>query len=133
MNKAILIGRLGSDPETRFTPDGTTVTSFRVATDEQWKNKEGEKCKRTEWHRVVAFRKLGEICGNYLVKGKMVCIEGKIQTRSWDDKDGNRRYVTEIIASNMKMLDSRGQEEADGKSWSEPQSELEDDGDDLPF
>ncbi|MEN6510022.1 MAG: single-stranded DNA-binding protein [Smithella sp.] len=113
INKAILIGRLGKDPEVRYTPDGTMVTNFSLATDEQWKDKSGEKVQKTEWHRIVTFGKLAEICGNYLIKGKMVFIEGRIQTRSWEDKDGVKRYTTEIVANDMKMLDSRGQGKAD--------------------
>ncbi len=114
INKAILIGRLGKDPEVRYTPDGTMVTNFNLATDEQWKDKNGEKVQKTEWHRIVTFGKLAEICGNYLVKGKLVFIEGRIQTRSWEDKDGVKRFTTEIIASDMKMLDSKGQAKAGG-------------------
>jgi len=113
INKAILIGRLGKDPEVRYTPDGTMVTNFNLATDEQWKDKNGEKVQKTEWHRIVTFGKLAEICGNYLVKGKLVFIEGRIQTRSWEDKDGVKRFTTEIVASDMKMLDSKGQGRAD--------------------
>jgi len=113
INKAILIGRLGKDPEVRYTPDGTMVTNFNLATDEQWKDKNGEKVQKTEWHRIVTFGKLAEICGNYLVKGKQVYIEGRIQTRGWEDKDGVKRYTTEIIASDMKMLDSKGQGKAE--------------------
>ena len=108
VNRALLIGRLGADPEVRYTPDGAMVTSFRLATDEQWKDKAGEKVQKTEWHRIVTFGKLAEICGNYLSKGKMVFVEGRIQTRSWEDKEGNKRYTTEIIASDMRMLDSKG-------------------------
>jgi len=109
INKAMLIGRLGKDPEVRYTPDGTMVTNFNLATDEQWKDKSGEKVQKTEWHRIVTFGKLAEICGNYLVKGKLVFVEGRIQTRSWEDKDGVKRFTTEIVASNMQMLDSKGQ------------------------
>jgi single-strand DNA-binding protein len=109
INKAMLIGRLGKDPEVRYTPDGTMVTNFNLATDEQWKDKNGEKVQKTEWHRIVTFGKLAEICGNYLVKGKLVFVEGRIQTRSWEDKDGVKRFTTEIVASNMQMLDSKGQ------------------------
>jgi single-strand DNA-binding protein len=116
VNKAILIGRLGKDPEVRYTPDGTMVTNFNLATDEQWKDKNGEKVQKTEWHRIVTFGKLAEICGNYLVKGKLVFIEGRIQTRSWEDKDGVKRFTTEIVANDMKMLDSKGQTKADGPS-----------------
>jgi len=116
VNKAILIGRLGKDPEVRYTPDGTMVTNFNLATDEQWKDKNGEKVQKTEWHRIVTFGKLAEICGNYLVKGKLIFVEGRIQTRSWEDKDGVKRFTTEIIASNMQMLDSKGHSKADDSS-----------------
>ncbi len=109
VNKAILIGRLGRDPEVRYTPDGTMVTNFTMATDETYKDKNGEKVQRTEWHRIVAFGKLAEICGNYLVKGKLIFVEGRIQTRTWEDKEGVKRNTTEIIAGDMKMLDSKGQ------------------------
>ncbi len=110
VNKVILIGRLGADPEVRYTQDGTMVTNFRLATDEQWKDKSGEKVQKTEWHRIVTFRKLAEICGNYLAKGRLVYIEGRLQTRAWDDRDGNKKYTTEIIASNMQMLERKGDE-----------------------
>jgi single-strand DNA-binding protein len=136
VNKAILIGRLGKDPEVRYTPDGTMITNFNLATDEQWKDKNGEKVQKTEWHRIVTFGKLAEICGNYLVKGKLIFVEGRIQTRSWEDKDGVKRYTTEIIASNMQMLDSKGQNKT---SESSPDSSPEsfNNGsvpvDDVPF
>jgi single-strand DNA-binding protein len=123
MNKVMLIGRLGKDPDVKYTPDGTMVTTFRLATDEQWKDKNGEKVQRTEWHQIVTYRKLAEICGNYLVKGKLVFIEGKIQTRSWEDKEGVKKYTTEIIASNMQMLDSKGQSKtSESSSDSAPES-----------
>jgi single-strand DNA-binding protein len=109
VNRVLLIGRLGADPEVRYTPDGTMVVNFRIATDESYKNKQGDKVTKTEWHRIVVFGRLAEICGNYLGKGRLVFIEGKLQTRTWDDKDGNKRSVTEILASNMQMLESRGQ------------------------
>lgn len=109
VNKVILIGRLGADPEVRYTQDGTMVTNFNLATDEQWKDKNGEKVQKTEWHRIVTFRKLAEICGNYLAKGRLVYIDGRLQTRAWDDKDGNKRYTTEIVASNMQMLERKEQ------------------------
>lgn len=109
INKAILVGRLGADPEVRYTPDGAMVTNFRLATDEQRKDKSGERVKTTEWHRIVTFGKLAEICGKYLTKGKMVFVEGRIQTRAWEDKEGNKRSTTEIVASDMRMLDSKGQ------------------------
>ncbi len=110
INKVILVGRLGADPEVRYTQDGMMVTNMRVATDEQWKDKNGERVQKTEWHRVVTFGKLAEVCGNYLSKGRLVYLEGRIQTRSWDDKDGNKRYTTEIVASTMQMLDRKSQE-----------------------
>ncbi len=113
INKVILVGRLGADPEVRYTQDGTMVTNLRIATSEQWKDKNGERVERTEWHRVVTFRRLAEICGNYLSKGSLVYIEGRIQTRAWDDKEGNKRYTTEIIALTMQMLDRKSQ---DGKT-----------------
>jgi len=90
INKAILVGRLGKDPEVRYTADGAMVTNFNLATDEQWKDKSGEKVQKTEWHKIVAFGKLAEICGKYLVKGKLVYLEGRIQTRAWDDKEGDK-------------------------------------------
>ena len=109
-NKAILIGRLGKDPEVRYTQDGAMVASFNMATDESYKNKSGEKVQKTEWHKIVVFGKLAEICSQYLTKGSLIFIEGKIQTRSWESKEG-KRYTTEIIASNMKMLDSKKEPE----------------------
>lgn len=109
VNKVILVGNLGADPEMRYTPGGMAVANFRIATSETWAGKDGKKENRTEWHRVVAFNKLAEICGQYLSKGKQVYIEGKIQTRSWDDKDGNKKYTTEIVANAMQMLGSKGE------------------------
>jgi single-strand DNA-binding protein len=116
VNKVLLIGRLGKDPEVRYTPDGMMVTNFSMATDEYRKDKNGEKVQRTEWHRIVTFGKLAEICSSYLSKGKLVFVEGRIQTQSWDDKDGNKRYTTEIIASDMRMLDSKGTGKTQGTS-----------------
>jgi single-strand DNA-binding protein len=108
INKAILIGRLGSDPEVRYTPSGVAVANFNIATSEEWKDKDtGEKKERTEWHRIVAWSKLGEICGEYLAKGRQVYVEGRIQTRSWEDRDGNKRYTTEIVASDVQFLGAR--------------------------
>jgi single-strand DNA-binding protein len=136
VNKAILIGRLGKDPEVRYTPDGTMVTNFNLATDEQWKDKNGEKVQKTEWHRIVTFGKLAEICGNYLVKGKLIFIEGRIQTRSWEDKDGVKRFTTEIIANNMQMLDSKGQNKSDespSDSMSSHSASSSTPMDDVPF
>jgi single-strand DNA-binding protein len=108
INKAIIVGRLGRDPELRYTPSGVAVANFSVATSEEWKDKDsGEKRERTEWHRIVAFARLGEICGEYLAKGKQVYIEGRIQTRDWEDQNGVKRYTTEIVANQMQMLGSR--------------------------
>jgi single-strand DNA-binding protein len=115
INKVILIGRLGKDPEVRSTPSGTTVTKFSVATDEKFTDRNGEKQERTEWHNIVAWGKLGEICGQYLRKGKLVYIDGSLRTDSWDDKEtGQKKYKTEVVAQNMKMLDRKGDGEEGG-------------------
>ena len=106
VNKVILIGRLGADPEVRYTSNGTPVANFRIATSTVLTNKQGEKEEKVEWHRIVAFGKLGEICGEYLTKGKQVYIEGRLQTRDWEDKEGNKHWVTEVVATNMQMLGS---------------------------
>jgi len=107
VNKVILVGNLGRDPEVRYMPSGNAVANVTLATTESWKDKQtGEKQERTEWHRIVAWGRLGEICGEYLAKGKQVYIEGRLQTRSWDDRDGNKRYMTEVVAANMVMLGS---------------------------
>jgi len=108
INQAILVGNLGRDPEVRYTPDGKAVANFSIATSEQWRDKDsGERKEKTEWHRIVAFGRLGEICGEYLSKGKQVYIEGRLQTRDWEDKDGNKRYTTEIVALQMQMLGTK--------------------------
>lgn len=109
VNKVILIGRLGADPEIRYTPSGAEVATFRMATSETWTNKSGEKEERTEWHRIVAWRGLAKICGEFLSKGKLVYIEGRLRTRSWEDRDGNKRTTTEIEATEMKMLGGVGE------------------------
>ena len=109
INKAILIGNLGADPELRYTQSGTPVASFRIATTERWKDKEGNPQEQTEWHNIVAWSRLAEICGEYLNKGSRVYIEGKLQTRKWQDQNGNDRYTTEIVAREMKMLTPRGE------------------------
>jgi single-strand DNA-binding protein len=109
INKVILVGRLGGDPELRYTADGVPVATFNVATSETYKDKGGTKQEKTEWHRVVAWRKLGEISGEYLKKGKLVYIEGKIQSREYEGKDGIKRKTFEIIASEMKMLGGAGE------------------------
>ncbi|MBI5551433.1 MAG: single-stranded DNA-binding protein [Desulfobacterales bacterium] len=112
VNKVILLGNLGQDPEIRYMADGTAVTNFSIATSETWKDKQtGEKKERTEWHRVVAWRQLGELCGKYLAKGRQVYIEGKLQTRSWE-KDGVTRYTTEIVASEVQFVGGNRDESA---------------------
>jgi single-strand DNA-binding protein len=137
LNKAMLIGHLGRDPETRYAPSGDAITNITVATSEQWKDKAtGEKKEQTEWHKVVFYRKLAEIAGQYLKKGSLVYIEGKIQTRKWTDKDGIDRYSTEIIADHMQMLGGRqGQDAAPAKqpSRTEQQAATDDDTDRIPF
>ena len=145
INKVILIGNLGQDPEVRYMPNGGAVCNLTVATSESWKDKNtGENQERTEWHRVVMFRRLAEIAGEYLRKGSKVYLEGKLQTRKWQDQQGNDRYTTEVVADQMQMLDSRGGGSADfaqkpaqsqpaGQGQSAPPTP--DDGfeDDIPF
>ncbi len=140
VNKVILIGNLGSDPELKYTPSGAAVTNFNVATNEVWNDKDGNKQERTEWHRVVLWRKLAEIAGEYLKKGSKVYLEGRLQTRSWEDKDGVKRYTTEVVADNMTMLDSKGEGGSSGSDVSSAPPATEappaaDSGaeDDLPF
>lgn len=108
INKVILVGNLGADPEIRYTPGGMAVANFSLATSETF-SKDGQKQTKTEWHKIVAFGKLAEICGEYLSKGRQVYIEGKIQTRSWEDKEGVKKYMTEIVANSMQMLGSKGE------------------------
>jgi len=109
INKVILIGNLGQDPESRTTPGGTTVTNIRIATSESWRDKQsGEMKEQTEWHTVVLWSRLGEIAAEYLKKGSQVYIEGRLQTRKWQDKSGNDRYTTEIVAGEMQMMGGRG-------------------------
>ncbi len=108
INKVIIVGNLGADPEVRYTPSGSAVANFSVATSESWKDKNtGEKKERTEWHRIVVWGKLGELCGEYLSKGRQVYVEGRLQTRSYDDKEGVKRYMTEIIATDVQFLGSK--------------------------
>lgn len=145
VNKVILIGNLGADPEVKYMPSSEAVANIRLATTENWKDKStGEQVERTEWHRVVMFRRLGEIAGEYLKKGSKVYIEGKIQTRKWQGQDGQDRYTTEIVANEMQMLDSRGSGSASSASFnqdksaapSQPQAApagLDDFDDDIPF
>ncbi len=137
INKVILIGNLGKDPEVSYTPGGLAVCKFSIATSEKRKDKDGTTKEQTEWHKIVTFDKLAEICGQYLVKGKQVYIEGRIQTRSWDDKDGTKKYMTEIIANTMKMLGgapSKGGARAEGPAGEAPAGEAPpSDMDDVPF
>ncbi len=114
VNKVILIGNIGADPELRYTPKGTAVTNFNMATNENWTDSSGERQERTEWHRVVVWGRLAEICNQYLRKGSKVYIEGRLQTRSWEGQDGQKRYTTEVVARDMQMLDSREDIDAGG-------------------
>jgi single-strand DNA-binding protein len=108
VNKVILVGRLGKDPETRYTSSGQAVCNFSLATDETYKDRAGERQKRTEWHRIVVWAKQAEIAQQYLHKGSLIYLEGRIQTRQWDDREGQKRTTTEIVATNFRMLGSRG-------------------------
>ena len=140
INKVMLIGNLGADPEMRFTQNGAPVASFTVATTEKWKGQDGQMKEQTEWHRVIAWQRLAEICGEYLSKGSRVYIEGKLHTRSWE-KDGQKHYTTEIVAREMKMLSPRtsgggggefsgsGAGYGSGESFQEPPPM----GEDVPF
>lgn len=141
VNKAILIGRLGQDPDTRYMPDGTAVTTVSLATTEKWKDKNGEKQERTEWHRVKFYRKLAEIAGEYLKKGHLLYVEGRLHTQKWTDKNGVDRYTTEIVASEMKMLGSKQGQADTAAPGSQPSQPAPDTGptgfddmqDDVPF
>jgi single-strand DNA-binding protein len=146
INKVIIVGNVGGDPETRYMPSGSAVTNLTVATNESWKDKQtGEKKERTEWHRVAMFNRLAEIAAEYLRKGSQVYIEGKLRTRKWQDKDGQDRYTTEIIADEMQMLGGRGGDFGGGSSprassgggqdsdGAPPQSGPDDFDDDIPF
>ena len=119
VNKAILIGNLGSDPEVKYTPSGVPVANVSLATNESWTDRNGERQERTEWHRLVFWRKLAEIVGQYLRKGSKVYVEGRIETRSWEDQNGQKRYTTEIVVNDMQMLDGRG-EQAEGAAGGPP-------------
>ena len=124
VNKVIIVGNLGQDPETRYLPSGGAVTNISVATSESWKDKNtGQQQERTEWHRIVFFNRLAEIAGEYLAKGSKVYIEGKLQTRKWQDQSGNDRYTTEIVANELQMLDSRGQGQSQAANDYTPQGE----------
>lgn len=143
LNKAMIIGRLGADPEVRYTQNNTAVANMNVATSERYRDKNGEQQENTEWHRVVAWGRTAEICQEYLKKGSLVYFEGPIQTREWEDKDGQKRYTTEIKALSMQMLDSRGSGGGGGggsQNTQKPQASeaviddnFDDMDDDLPF
>ncbi len=144
VNKVILVGNLGNDPETRYTADGKAISNITVATSETWKDKtSGEKKEKTEWHRVAFFGRLAEIVGQYLRKGAKVYVEGKLETKKWQAKDGSDRYTTSIIANELQMLDSRGDKPQSNASTAQPQSNtpppsvpqggVEDFDDDIPF
>jgi single-strand DNA-binding protein len=108
INKVIIIGRMGADPEVKTVTGGNTVARLSVATSEQWKDREGQKQERTEWHRVVVWGKLAELCGKYLAKGRQVYVEGRLQTRSWEDQQGQKKYATEIVANTVQFLGAAG-------------------------
>ena len=120
INKVILVGNLGADPETKYGPSGDAITNLRIATSESWTDKNtGQKQERTEWHRVVVFKKLAEICAEYLRKGSQVYIEGSLRTRKWQDKEGRDQYTTEIVASEMQMLGGKGGGDAQARERQE--------------
>ncbi|OGU17919.1 MAG: single-stranded DNA-binding protein [Geobacteraceae bacterium GWC2_53_11] len=118
LNKVMLIGNLGKDPEVRFTASGQAVASFSLATSETYKDKSGEKVEKTEWHNITLWGKLAEIAGEYLSKGKTIYVEGRLQTRKWQDKSGNDRYTTEIVGDKMQMLSAKGERSGGGESSS---------------
>lgn len=119
INKVILIGNIGNDPEVRYTPNGNAVANVSLATSEVWKDRQsGDQQERTEWHRVVFFNRLGEIAGEYLRKGSKIYVEGSLRTRKWQDKNGHDRYTTEIVANEMQMLDSKGSSQGDSEGYS---------------
>jgi len=134
VNKAIILGNLGADPELRYTPSGQAVTSLRIATTDRYKDKSGEQQSRTDWHNIVCWGRLAEIARDYLKKGSPVYIEGRIQYRSYDDKEGIKRYRTDIVASGLQLLGARGAAEtgpSEPVEATEPQTPVDDD--DLPF
>ena len=121
VNKVIIVGNLGNDPEVRYAGNGSAIANISIATSESWKDKNtGQMQEKTEWHRVVMFNRLGEIAGEYLRKGSKVYVEGKLQTRKWQDNSGNDRYTTEIVANTMQMLDSRGDNSGQGGGYQAP-------------
>ncbi len=138
LNKVILIGNLGRDPELRYTANGQPVANFTLATTESWTNKSGEREQRTEWHRIVTWGRLAEICGEHLNKGKQVYVEGRLQTRDWEDREGNKRKTTEVTANQVLMLGRRGDGPGDPSSPPDapegsPPETSPDGSDDIPF
>ena len=136
VNKVILVGNLGKDPEVRYLDSGVAVANFSLATTENYKNKQGEKLSQTEWHNIVLWRGLAEVAEKWLKKGSSVYIEGKIRTNKWEDKEGNTRYNTEILADNMTMLGNRTNSDVSDKNDTKTVSEIKsvnDENDDLPF
>jgi single-strand DNA-binding protein len=123
VNKVILVGNLGKDPELRYTPAGAAVATFSIATSERYKDKQGQQQEKVEWHNIVVWRQLAEICGKYLHKGKQVYIEGKITTRAYDDRDGNKKYITEIVADQMRMLGGKDNESGGSQRQAPPRQE----------
>ena len=132
VNKAIIVGNLGNDPETRSLPNGDAVTNISVATSESWKDASGNKQERTEWHNIVFFKRLGEIAAQYLVKGSTIYVEGQLRTSNWE-KDGQKHYKTEIIGREMQMLDSKGGAQSSTSSPTPQQSQPENFEEDIPF
>jgi single-strand DNA-binding protein len=136
LNKVTLIGNLGSDPELKYTPSGRAVANFNIATNEQWKDKDGQQQSRTEWHRIVVWGRQAEIAKDFLRKGKQIYLEGRLQTRSYDDKDGNKRYITEIVSDRFLMLGRRDEDSMPGERTSSSASQSgsgASNDDDLPF
>jgi single-strand DNA-binding protein len=140
MNKVIIAGRLGQAPELKHTPAGAAVCNFTVATSKKWKDKNGQAQEKTEWHRVVAWAKTAELCDQYLNKGSKVLIEGEIATRSWEDKEGNKRYTTEIICSQIEFMEASGASQDQGTAQNsepaktpEPKTNINFASDDIPF
>ena len=125
VNKVIIVGNLGRDPEVRYMPNGNAVANITVATSESWKDQQGQMQERTEWHRIVLYRRLAEIAGEYLRKGSKVYLEGRLQTREWQDQQGQKRYTTEIIANEMQMLDGKPQSQGlqQNQAWGAPQNQ----------
>ena len=133
LNKVILIGNLGQDPETRFTPQGTAVANLSVATNESWKNQNGDLQDRTEWHRVVIYGKMAETASQYMKKGQMVYVEGRLQTNEWEDQNKNKRKTTEIRCDNFTMLGRRSDTTQNNPSQNQSDQKIEEQDDDLPF